>query len=177
MAQVDLSAVSNFLKKVIAPTIESQLPDVVPLMKNIKKNSDVVQLGNDSFYVTLRTGRHSGISWVNAKTSTNLITGGKDQYSQATVLAAYGYGTFRIDHKVLQVKDGTGSIKNILKAESEGLLTDMGKHINRQWAGYGNGKIALANGAGVTTATLVIDTPGTKYMAPGMTIKVGAGAS
>jgi hypothetical protein len=174
---IDLSAVSNFLTKVIAPTIESQLPEQVLLMQNIKKNAGTEILGNDAFNVTLRVGRHSGISWVNAKTSSNLITGGKDKYSQTKVDAAYGYGSFRLDHKVLAVKDGKGSIKNILQAESEGLLGDMGKHINRQWGGDGTGQIALANGAGSSVTTLVLDTPGTKYMADGMTIKIGSGAS
>lgn len=176
---VTLSAVSNFMKKVILPSIEGQLQEVVPLMDHIKKNADVTKLANNSFYVTLRVGRHTGIGWTNALTTSNLITGGSDSYSQATVLAAYGYGTFRIDHKVLQVKEGTGAIANILKAESEGLLTDFGKHINRQWSQDGTGKIALANGAagGGSSATLTVDTPGTMYMEPGMNILIGTTAA
>jgi hypothetical protein len=179
MAQVDLTAVSNFLKKVIAPSIQSQLPEQVLLMQNIKENADVEILGNDSFNLTLRVGRHSGISWVNSKTTSNLITGGKDKYAQTKVDAAYGYGTFRIDHKVLTVDDrgSKGSIANILKAESEGLLTDIGKHINRQWGGDGTGQLCLANGAGASSTTLTVDTPSTKYLAEGMTIKIGSGSS
>lgn len=174
---VTLSAVDKFLKTIIRPTIEAQLPEQVKLMQNIKENADVEIMGNDSFKVTLRVGRHSGVAWTNAKTTTNLITGGKDKYSQATVDAKYGYGTFRIDHKVLSVKDGKGSIKNILKAESEGLLTDLGKNINRQWSGHGDGRLALANGAGSSTTTLVVDTPGTRHLQEGQTIKIGSGAS
>jgi hypothetical protein len=174
---ISLTSISNFAKKVILPTVEAQLQDCVPLMDHVKKNADVVKLANDSFYVTLRVGRHTGIGWTNAKTTSNLITGGSDSYSQATVLAAYGYGTFRIDHKVLQVKEGTGAIVSILKAETEGLLTDFAKHINRQWSADGTGRIALANGAGNTTATLTVDTPGTLYMEPGMNILIGTTAA
>lgn len=174
---VSLTAVDKFLKTIIRPTIEAQLPEQVKLMQNIKQNAGVEVMGNDKFKVTLRVGRHSGVAWTNSATTSNLITGGKDKYSQAEVQAKFGYGTFRIDHKTLAVKDGKGSIKNILKAESEGLLTDMGKNINRQWCGHGDGRLALANGAGSATATLVVDNPGTRHLAEGQTIKIGSGAS
>jgi len=120
----------------------------------------------------MRSFRHSGIQWSAAGEST-LQTTGQDQRAQSKVDAKFGYGTFRIDHKVLSVSD-KGVIADILESESQGLLKDLAKHINRQWYGYGNGQLCLANGAGSSTATLTIDTPGARYLSPGMNIFIGA---
>lgn len=172
MAVITLSQVSEYLQKRILPEIQNQIAQQTPLMSNIKQNAGITKMDNDSFYVTMRTMRHSGIQWSAAGEST-LQTTGQDQRAQVKVDAKFGYGTFRLDHKVLAISS-KGAIADILEAESQGLLTDLSKHINRQWYGYGNGQLCLANGAGVTTATLVVDTPGTRYLSPGMNIFIGA---
>jgi hypothetical protein len=172
MAVISLSQVSEYLQKIIAPEIQNQIANQTALMSNIKQNAGVTKMDNDSFYVTLRTHRHSGIQWSAAGEST-LQTNGQDQRSQSKVDAKFGYGTFRIDHKVMSVSD-KGAIANILESEIAGLKDDLAKHINRQWFGYGNGQLCLANGAGSTTATLVVDTPGTRYLSPGMNIFIGS---
>ena len=41
--------------------------------------------------------------------------------------AKFGYGSFRIDHRVLSVSD-QGTIADILESESQGLLGDLHQH-------------------------------------------------
>lgn len=172
MAVITLSQVSEYLQKRILPEIQNQLGNQTPLLSNVKQNAGITKMDNDSFYVTMRSFRHSGLQW-NAGTETNLQTSGQDQRAQAKVDAKFGYGSFRLDHRVLSV-GSKGTIADILEQESQGLLKDLAKHINRQWYGYGNGQLCLANGAGSTTATLTVDTPGTRYLSPGMNIFIGS---
>lgn len=175
MAAYTFSAISEFLEKVIARQIENQLPNQTVLWDQIKDNGKPAKMDNDAFYITLRSGRHAGISWTPSGES-NLIVDQKDTRAQTKVDAKFGYGAFRMDHKILTVSE-KGVIADVLEAASQGLLADMTKHVNRQAFGYGNGQVALANGAGSSVTTLVVDTPGTKYLAAGMKIIIGAGSA
>lgn len=170
-----LSTVGDYLEKRIIPNIENQLPNQTVLYDQIKDNGRPAKFDNDAFHVTLRIGRHAGISSL-ASGESNLIVDQTDKTAQTKVPAGFVYGAFRIDHKVLETSDA-GVIADILDSKSEGLLADLAKHMNRMGFGYGNGQLCLANGAGTSSTTLTVDTPGTKYLAEGMKIIIGPNAA
>lgn len=172
-----LTNISNILKKVIAPAIEDVLPKKTIFYDMLQKNRGVTPMGNNTFYITLRTGRHSGIAAI-AEGAT--LPSGKPAYSQANVSAKYVFGTFDITDQVLEsAKSNVGALVNYMTQQTQDLKDDFAKELNRIFFGDGAEKIALAN-ASTTSATLTVkpvlsvntDIPGTEYLAAGQKILV-----
>ncbi len=173
-----LSNISNVLRKVIAPAIEEVLPKQTIWYDMLSKNRGVTSMDNNSFYVTLRTGRHSGISAV-AEGAT--LPSGHPKYSQANISAKYVFGTFDITDQVMEsAKNNVGALKNYLLLQTEGLKTDFAKELNRMFFGYGAGILAYANDNATSDvitvkpfASVNTDIPATEYFAEGMKIMIG----
>ena len=174
-----LSNISNILKKVIAPAIEDVLPKKTIFYDMLQKNRGVTPMGNNTFYITMRTGRHSGIAAI-AEGAT--LPSGKPAYSQASVSAKYVFGTFDITDQVLEsAKNNVGALVNYMTQQTQDLKDDFAKELNRCFFGRGDEIIAYAN-ANATSTTLTLkpfasvntDISGTEYLAAGQKILVGA---
>lgn len=172
-----LSNVSNVLQKIIAPAIEQVLPMKTIWYDMLQKNKGVTSMANNTFYVTIRSGRHSGIAAI-AEGAT--LPSGKPKYDQANVSAKWLFGTFDITDQVLEsAKSAPGSLVNYLTQQTSDLKDDFAKELNRIFFGDGTGALALAN-ANATSATLTVkpvlnvngDIPGTEYLAAGQKILV-----
>ncbi len=171
-----ITDISNILKKVIAPKIQEVLPTATVWYSMLQKNSGVTAMSNNTFYVTLRTGRHSGIASV-AEGAT--LPTGKPKFSQTSVAAKYIFGTFDITDQVLEsAKDNAGALANYMTLSTQALKTDFGRELNRIFWGYGNGQLTTVNGSGTgTTLTVNSSSPngdikGTKYLSDGMNTMV-----
>jgi hypothetical protein len=173
-----LTNISNILQKVIAPAIEQILPTKTIFYDMLEKNKGVTSMANNTFYITLRTGRHSGIAAINEGAT---LPSGRPSYSQATVSAKWLFGTFDITDQVLEsAKGNPGSLVNYLTQQTSDLKDDFAKELNRIFMGDGSAQIALAN-ANATSTTLTVkpslsvntDIAGTEYLAPGMKLLVG----
>ena len=173
-----LTNVSNVLQKIIAPAIEQVLPYKTIWYDMLEKNKGVTSMANNTFYITIRSGRHSGISAV-AEGAT--LPSGKPKYDQANVSAKWIFGTFDITDQVLEsAKSSPGAIVNYLTQQTQDLKDDFAKELNRMFFGYGSGILAYAN-ANTTSATITIkpylnvngDILGDEYLAAGQSILIG----
>lgn len=174
-----LTNVANVLQKIIAPAIEQVLPTKTIWYDMLQKNKGVTSMANNTFYVTIRSGRHSGIAAI-AEGAT--LPSGKPKYDQANVSAKWMFGTFDITDQVLEsAKSAPGSLVNYLTQQTSDLKDDFAKELNRVFFGSGNGYLALANDT-TNSATLTVkpvlnvngDIPATEYLAVGQSILVGA---
>jgi len=180
-----ISDVSNLLKKVIAPRVEELLPSETVILNKVKVNSGVTDMGNNQFFVSLRTGRHSGIATIPEGTK---LSTGKAKWSQARVDAKYTFGTFNLsDQSIEASKSNKGALISILQENERALRQDLARHLNRGAIGDGSGTICITNGSqggggGVTVTVdhnpqgaVTEDRAGTKYVAEGMYVKIGSG--
>ena len=174
-----LTNISNVLKKVIAPAIEEVLPKETIWFDMLKTNSGVTPMANNTFYISIRSGRHSGIASV-AEGAT--LPSGKPQFSQANVSAKYVFGTFDITDQVIEsAKSSVGSLVNYLMENAKSLKIDFARELNRIFWGDGSeiiAKVAAGDAGAGTTLTLApvlsvnTDIAATKYLAAGMAIDV-----
>jgi len=182
---ITISDISNILQKIIAPRIEEQLPTETIWYDMLSRNSGVTPMANNTFYITLRTARHSGIA---AVTEGAKLTSGKPSWSQANVPAKYVFGTFDIsDQAIESAKGDPGALANILVEQSAALRTDFARDLNRMFFFDGSGVLAktAASASSSTTLTLVnwaglaynaanAAIMPTKWLAPGMNIRIGS---
>lgn len=180
-----ITDISNILKKVIAPRVQELLPSETIALNKIQVNSGVTPFGNNEFYVSLRTGRHSGVATLPEGAK---LASGKAKWSQARVQAKYTFGTFNLsDQSIAASRSNKGAIVSLLSENERALREDLSRHLNRQMLGAGNKVVATANGAGTASTTLVVDhapgtgvtedRAGTKYLAEGMYISIGGGTA
>ena len=177
----EISDISNLLKKVIAPRVEELLPDETVLLNKIKVNSGVTNMGNNQFFVSLRTGRHSGIATIPEGAQ---LTKGKATWDQARIDAKYTFGTFNLSDQTIEAsKSNKGALVSILVENERALRQDLARHLNRGAIGNGDGVVATANGGDTNTVLVVDHAPGTnvtedraatKYLAAGQYVKVGS---
>lgn len=166
---INLSAISDILKKVIAPTIQNVLFKETILLDQIKKNSGVTPMGKD-FYVSIRIGQHSGIYQI-AENGT--VRKGQAKYDQAKIACKYAFGSFELTDQAIEASNNnTKALANILTENSIGLKEDLAKDLNRVFHGYGNGQLCLVNATTGLQTTIAVDTPGTDYLAEGMVIDI-----
>ena len=174
-----LSNIANVLKKVIAPAIQEVLPQETIWFDMLKTNAGVTPMANNTFYISIRSGRHSGIASV-AEGAT--LPSGKPQWSQANVTAKYVFGTFDITDQVIEsAKSSVGSLVNYLMENTKSLKVDFARELNRIFWGAGDETIAkVAAGDATTGTTLTLapvlavntDIPATKYLAAGMNLDI-----
>ena len=173
-----ISNISSILKKIIIPTIQSQLPSESVLFDKLKKNSGVT-IANNQIFIAARTGRHSGIYSPAEGTEPRV---GKSTYANPYTTIKYTFGTLELTDQAIEAaaNGDKKAIASILASEVTALKDDFRKDINRQWFGDGTGRLCLCNGTnqpGATASTLTVDSPGTRYLVPGMYIIIGTSAA
>jgi hypothetical protein len=178
-----LTNIANVLKKVIAPAIQEVLPQETIWFDMLKTNSGVTPMANNTFYISIRSGRHSGIASV-AEGAT--LPSGKPSWSQANVTAKYVFGTFDITDQVIEsAKSSVGSLVNYLMENTKSLKVDFARELNRIFWGAGDEVIAKVHnddahtGTTLTVAPILYpainsDIPATKYLSAGMKILIGS---
>lgn len=170
-----LTDIAAILKEVVAPEVYSQLSDINLQFQQVKADSSIVDV-NDTIYIPVRTGRHSGVytvaQGVNPRT-------GKTTRVRMNSPIKYTFGTLEITDQALTAakRADKKAIVPILAAEITSLTGSIEKSFNRQWFGDGSGQICLANGAGAAVTTVVVDTPGTDYIVEGQYVVIGANAA
>lgn len=170
---ITVSTLSNVLKKDIAPVIYDQFHKGKILLEKIKQNTGVTEMGSE-FYVSMNVAPHSGV--VGTQENANLFTGGKQKKAQSKTVPKTLPGVFRISYETLKAsRSNKFVLAKELTLQSEGLKEAMQKDLNRQYFGYGNAQIALANGTGGSATTLTVDNPGTDYIYEGQSIIIGTG--
>ena len=172
---LELSDISAVLKEVVAPEVYDQLSNINLLFQKVKSDSSIVDT-NNNIYIPVRTGRHSGVysvaEGVNPRT-------GKAKRQRMSSAIKYTFGTLELtDQALTAAKRGDKkAVVPILTDEITALTSSMEKAFNRQWFGDGTGQLCLANGAGSSATTVVVDTPGTDYIVEGMYVVIGSNSA
>ena len=172
---LDLSDISAVLKEVVAPEVYDQLSNVNLLFQKVKASSKIVDT-NNNIYIPVRTGRHSGVYTVSE--GDNPRTGkAKRQRMSSTI--KYTFGTLELtDQALTAAKRGDKkAVVPILTDEITALTGAMEKSFNRQWFGDATGQLCKANGAGSSSTTVTVDTPGTEYITEGMYVVIGSNSA
>lgn len=192
-----LSNVSNALKKVLLPYIQSNFNKQTILLDQLKRNEGVTFM-NDTFYAPIRTSRHGGVT--NLANDGNSLVSGKASIGQASTGVKILTGTFDISKLTLDAtKTSQGAVENQLTFQASSLADDFGKNVNRQYYSDGYGIVAqvlgsvngstvsvqLPNAAGAATQdTRITDVYGTvngdisptEYLFPDMVVGFGSAA-
>lgn len=182
--ELSISDISAVLKKVIIPTIQSQLPKENVLFNQIKKNVGVT-IANNNIYVAARTNRHSGIYAV-AEGSEPFT--GKASYAQPYTSMKYVFGTLELTDQAIEAakKGDKKAIASILATEIMALKDDFKADLNRQMHGAGTGILCYTTGTGANGTTITVDgcpagdasdLGATQYITPGMYIQLGTGST
>jgi len=174
-----ISNISAVLKKIIVPVVQSQLRKESILFDKIKRNVGVT-VTNNTIYIPVRSGRHSGIYAVAEGTEPY---SGKSKYEQPYTSVKYAFGTLELtDQAIEAASDNIKAISAILSTEIQALKDDFRMDLNRQLHGAGTGKLCQTNGTGSASTTLIVDTAphggdATDYLVEGMYIQIGTGSA
>lgn len=146
-------------EKIIQPYIQDNVPEQTRLLKVLKTN-DNVEIFNNSFYVTLRSGRHGGVQTI-ANDKSKLNTGGAP-LSQGSITPAYLAGVFDISDVVIKAsRSRKQALQSDLQFQAQALVKDFSKQVNRQYFSDGVGIIAAIaeSGGSVGAGTVAIGYP------------------
>lgn len=183
MAGQTLSGFDAVLKDFYLPPIIDSLPQMVELYDEFKK--DTSSWEGRKVIQPIKVSRNLGSG---SRTSTgNLPAAGAQGYQDHLVYPKYNYQRIQVDEPTIKASAGnSGAFTKVVASEVEGAAMDLTKNIDRQmWHDGTNvlGKITTgATGtswsvdyAGAATGP-VSGEPGTRFLAPGMTIAVGTAA-
>ena len=140
-------------EKLIQPYIQDNIPEQTKLLKVLKTN-DNVEIFNNNFYVTIRSGRHGGVQTL-ANDKSKLNTGGAP-LSQGTLSPAYLAGVFDISDVVMKAsRSRRQALQSDLQFQAQALVQDFSKQANRQYFSDGGGVVAQVYGSvGVGTVSI-----------------------
>jgi len=191
-----LSDLTNVLQKIIMPYVRDNFPKQTILLDQLKRNKGVTQM-NDSFYASLRTGRHGGVG-ILANDANKMVTG-KASFGQAKVVVKTLYGNFDISKLSIDAtKTAKSAVANQLTFQAESLASDFSRSVNRQYFMDGSGIVAqVSSSASATSVVGTITTttaddghaldrygsingdidPVAKYIHAGMILGVGTAAA
>lgn len=183
MANANLTTMTSVLNKVIHPVLQRLVAKKVIFLDQIKKNVRTT-IANNTIYISASSGYHSGLYFVGEGVQPGK---GRGKYIQPVAPLKYGFMTYGFTDQALTIaaKQGKQAIAGTFDAEFEGGMITCKKHMNRIFHGIGDGKLCLANGAGVASTALTVDgcpsTGGTanhtKYLAEGQEISIGGTAA
>ena len=146
-------------EKIIQPYIQDNIPEQTKLLKVLKTN-DNVEIFNNSFYVTLRSGRHGGVQTI-ANDKSKLNTGGAP-LSQGSITPAYLAGVFDISDVVMKAsRSRKQALQSDLQFQAQALVKDFSLQANRQYFSDGAGVVAMVSetGGSVGAGTVQIQYP------------------
>lgn len=183
MAGAVVSTISALLKDVYLPPVVEQLNNADVLLSRIEKVTDADLVGNQ-LVTPLHTTRTGGIG--SRAELAALPTSGNQGFARAVWTLTHHYGRLQVSGVAMaQSKSNIGSFLEVLKAEMDGLKTDLRRDIARQVWGPsdgntgGNARIAqCGTTTSSTTVVLASAEPLRKgHIYPNMVIDIGTAAS
>lgn len=175
MAAFTTAQLTEYTKRMYGD-IRSQLEKQNVLYNAFKKKADMKPMKGTVLYEVAEYGRHTGIG---ARVEDGALPRpGKRKGAQFNVTLKNLYGRTSFTGQVFDEMDNDRAAFGATVARQiETLKEDFLKDFNRQMWGRGTGALALTNGAGSGSATLILDTPfigsfATQYLYEGQTIDI-----
>ena len=177
------------LKDFYEGTVRTHLNQKTTLLKHIEKSQRSWSGRQVLFPVNLR--RSSGVG-ARAESGT-LPVADRQRYADCKIGAKFLYGRIEITGPVIEASRGDkGAFASALRSEIDGMRRDLRDDVNRQLYGNNTGDSAsgilaknnFAAGTGADPAfdggtgltTFTVDSPGSRYIKPGMTVAIGTAA-
>lgn len=181
MPGVSISQVAEILKEVYGDTVHEQINTETRSYAHFKREADQSKWEGEIFVEALRKGRNTGIK---AAAERGLLPDAdRQKYAELRIPNRYVYGSIEVTAQILkEAKTNRAAFLNAMESEMSGLVEDCANFMERVIWGYGNGQLALVNGAGSGTTTLNVDTPGgiagavngARFLRPGQVIAIHA---
>lgn len=132
------------LKHFYLPAIEEQKNNARVLLANLERNEKDVS--GDYAYVPVMLGRNWGIGM--RKNREALPDPGYQRGARTQIQMRYAFGQIIVTlHAMAATRNTQGSYAAVLDVETQGLMEDLPKDINRQLFMDGTGRIGQVNGA------------------------------
>jgi hypothetical protein len=189
---VSFGTIADLLNKVIAPKIEPQLYKRAigwamfggfdaEEATGIRKNVPGISFANNQLFVTIQTSRAAGTVGI---APGGTLLRGTQQTAQGVLGITTQTGTFMLPKEVLNVKNGTGAIEDIMAFQTAGVINSLAMDLNRQVYADGSATVAFAAAAGSSATSITIrpknntisnnDIPLAEYLPVGSRILIGA---
>ena len=102
-----------------------------------------------------------------------LPTAQNEVYVESNISVKYNYGRIEVTGPTIKASQGdAGAFAKAVGSEVKAMVRNLKSDINRQLYGDGTGVLALTNGAGGNTTSLIVDTPGARFLRRGVVIDV-----
>lgn len=177
---VDLSSFEDALKDDwYKSVITSQLNDKQKLVSLFTKDIEGFDSGGNNLIASVKTGRNYAVRSVGD--GGLLPAPKKPQYKKLTIPKRYTYGAVQITGPTIkQSLKSEAAFARALDEVGSDLVESIDKFRNRVLCGWGQGVLALVNGAGTGSATISVDaalniagsTNGNRYIHPGMDVAI-----
>jgi hypothetical protein len=145
MAQT-LSLYTSALKEILLPYIQDNFPKQTILLDQMKRDAGQ-QFINDEFLFPVRASRHGGVANL-ANDGNSLVTSSGARTSRGTIEPKRVTGAFEISDMVIRAsKTSQGAVESALGFQSDSLVTDFARHVNRQLYSDGVGIVGQVLGS------------------------------
>jgi hypothetical protein len=147
---LSLSTASAALKEFYEPGMREQLNNDIPLLAQLEKNTEDIE--GKRAVLSLHTRRNSGVG-ARAELGT-LPTAGNQGTAEERVPTLQNYGRMQVSGPTIRaMRTNRGSFKRAIAMESEGLVRDLKRDVNRQAWGTSDGVIATC---GTTSGAVIV---------------------
>lgn len=155
MAGVTTASLGDFLVQKVAPTIKTQLPNEVPLLKRFENAADEVEFTGREAQLRVTVNRNRG-GYATAEGG-KPPEAGSMQYEMFRIPMRYQH--YPVQYTKQAEVSSKGGI-SMLKSEMKGMMDAMKRNKSFYLMGDGRGVRALLNGDPGTGTTVTLDSPG-----------------
>lgn len=159
MAQT-IDLYTSALKEILLPYIQDNYPKQTILLDQMKRDGGQ-QFINDEFLFPVRTTRHGGISNL-ANDGNNVVSSSGARTSRGTIVPKRITGAFEISDMVIRAsRNSQGAVESDLTFQTDTMVTDFARHINRQLYSDGVGVVSQVRttGGSVGAGTVALEIP------------------
>src|SRR3990167_9148836 len=154
-----LSNYTAALKDILLPYIRDNFPKKTILLDQMKRNAGANFI-NDEFIAPVYTGRNGGVANL-ADDNNSVINAGGRSTSRGTVSTKIVTAALDISDLVIRAtKSNQSAVENALVAQTNTMVKDFSRQVNRQLYSDGVGVVSMvrATGGSVGTGTIAIET-------------------
>lgn len=158
MAGNTLTTIDGILKDFYTDVVREQTALASPIHDKFEKQEDVQWDGRKAIEVAVMS-HNEGIGAIGE--DANLPTAGNFVPKQFEIPMRYVYAVFRMTKQAMEsAASSRGAFKNAMRYEMESMIRNLKRERARMIWGYGEGRLALVNGAVISSTTVNVDAPG-----------------
>lgn len=176
-----LTTIDGILKDHYTDVVREQTALADPIHDKFEKQDDVQWDGRQAIEVAVMS-LNEGIGAIGE--DANLPTAGEFNPQQFKIPMKYVYAVFRMTKQAMEsASSSRGAFKNAMRFEMESMIRNLKRERARMIWGYGEGRLALVNGAVSASTTVNVDAPGgvagatggARFLRKGMILAIDSG--